>query len=74
MEHDGIMKKLSRELLEQVAGGMTADQEQHVRASMLSVKEHGLDQEFALRVMDTVEDEALRQEYKDYIIQNWDLI
>ena len=43
MEHDGIMKKLSRELLEQVAGGMTADQEQHVRASMLSVKENGLD-------------------------------
>lgn len=74
MEREEMMQKLSDELLEQIAGGMTAQEEQHVRESILSIKEHGLDQEFALRVMDTVDDPVLRQEYCDYIIQNWDLV
>lgn len=51
---------------------MTAAQEQHIRESILSIKENGLDQEFALAVMDTVDDPVLRQEYRDFIIQNWD--
>ena len=71
MKPDGSLAKLSDDALDQVAGGMTADQEEELHGMAAHLKQMGCTKERAKGYF-MISDEQLLQEYYDYIDKNWD--
>lgn len=74
MKSDGALNKLPDELLEQVAGGMTDDQERTLKNTVAYLKQREYTLDDALGYFTAVNDPALRREIQDYLIANWDLL
>ena len=68
------MQELSDELLSHVAGGLTAREERELRDNLKMIKDHGTPLEYVLGLVDNAPTEEERQECRDYILRNWDLI
>ena len=74
MEHEEIMKKLSDELLDQVAGGLDEWQERLLDATMAQMKSEGMSLEDAVKALENDKLPDISKEITDYITQNWDQI
>ena len=72
MKSDGTMNKLSDELLEQIAGGLSGGEVILINATIASMKKEGYSLEAALETFSTIKDPRLRQETLDYVAANWD--
>ena len=66
------MNKLSDELLEQIAGGLSGGEVMLINATIASMKKEGYSLEDALETLSTIKDPRLRQETLDYVAANWD--
>lgn len=72
MKSDDTLNKLSDELLEQIAGGLSAGEVLLINATIASMKKEGYSLEAALETFSTIKDPRLRQETLDYVAANWD--
>ena len=72
MKSDGTMNKLSDELLEQIAGGLSGGEVILINATIASMKKESYSLEDALETLSTIKDPRLRQETLDYVAANWD--
>ena len=72
MKPDDTFNKLSDELLEQIAGGLSGGEVILINATIASMKKEGYSLEAALETFSTIKDPRLRQETLDYVTANWD--
>ena len=72
MKSDDAVNKLSDELLEQIAGGLSGGEVILINATIASMKKEGYSLEAALETFSTIKDPRLRQETLDYVTANWD--
>ena len=72
MKPDDTFNKLSDELLEQIAGGLSGGEVILINATIASMKKEGYLLEAALETFSAIKDPRLRQETLDYVAANWD--
>ena len=72
MKSEDAVNKLSDELLEQIAGGLSGGEVILINATIASMKKEGYSLEAALETFSTIKDPRLRQETLDYVTTNWD--
>ena len=72
MKSDDAVNKLSDELLEQIAGGLSGGEVILINATIASMKKEGYSLEAALETFSAIKDPRLRQETLDYVAANWD--
>lgn len=72
MKSEDAVNKLSDELLEQIAGGLSGGEVILINATIASMKKEGYSLEAALETFSTIKDPRLRQETLDYVAANWD--
>ena len=72
MKSEDAVNKLSDELLEQIAGGLSGGEVILINATIASMKKEGYSLEAALETFSTIKDPRLRQETLDYVTANWD--
>ena len=71
MKSEDAVNKLSDELLEQIAGGLSGGEVILINATIASMKKEGYSLEAALETFSTIKDPRLRQETLDYVAANW---
>lgn len=72
MDVKGSLNSLSDDSLNQVAGGMTAEQEEEMHGMVAHLKHMGVRSKESAKGYFMFSDEQLLKEYYDYIDANWD--